>query len=1146
MTVKFFTKYFLVIALLLFTLCSRGQKVTKSIVLDSNYMRLDSLSIIPSSFEIYNQNKLVSDSLYELDFASSTLYWKGSLPVSLRVNYSLFLVDFSANYSKKDTSLIQPVVDFSNPFRSNGNTKQEVDIFGLDNLNKSGSISRGLSVGNAQDLGVNSNFNLQLSGKIGGGISILASVTDDNIPIQPNGNTQQLQDFDKVFIQLSEKDWTLVAGDYSIETFDSHYLRYRKKSMGLSYSNEFVLKDSNKIKANAGVAVSRGKYRTQFFQGVEGNQGPYKLTGADNELFVLILSGTEQVFVDGILLTRGAENDYVIDYNTAEIIFTPKFLITKNKRIEVQFQYSDRNYLRSILHSEVEFQTKKSTSFIRFYSEQDHKNQPLFQDLQDPEKALMASIGNNISEAVIPNETRVGEEENVVSYIKKDSLGYSVFEFSTDSDTTLFRVQFSDLGQGNGNYIQDGFSPFGKVYKWIKPDTVGGNIIKNGQYEPVVLLITPKRKQLLTLENSYQPNENLTIKTDVAFSNEDVNTFSADGNDVNYGLGSKVEIQHRKKLSSSKKAATLTTGGFVDFTSINFSPIEKFRAIEFNRNWNLGNQEITTPLFLGNVNLGLEKDSFGTIRYNLDVLDLGEDFRGVKNNLLANVQLNKVKLDYQGSYLTSKAFTSTEFYRHKSNLEYPLGGFTLGYRDEVESNTFSQSDTLLGTSYSFYDGRVYLKKETKNSQFYSVYYGYRDEKTTQNSELKQAAYSHEAGLDYKLFTTNKKTQLKGNVAYRQLVPTDTNSGLIPENTFLNQTNFSTSLWKQLVNLNTFYSVGSGLEQKREFLYLEVNPGQGVFTWIDYNDNGSKEINEFEIAAFQDQANYIRVFTQSNDYIRTFSNQFSQSVTISPRVLLKDKTNRFSKIISRVSSVSAFRIDRKTTQESLATSLNPFVTNLSDTNLVSLSKQLRLSLFYNRTGYKYGAELLFQNTSNKTLLSNGFDSRETILYGVNLRYQFKKILVKWENEQTQKSLESDFLASRNFKLNTWKTSPTITFQKGSNFNLDFLFSYEEKENILEGDFASLSTLGTSLKYTVVNQLNVSSSFSFVAISFIGEANSSLEYEMLGGLKNGNNFTWEVLLNKRVVKNLDLSLNYIGRKPENLKTIHAGTVEIRAFF
>lgn len=1146
MKVKFFTKYSFVFALLFVTFCASGQRVTKLVTLDSNYTRLDSLSILPSSLQVFNQNMEVPDTLYELDFVTSTLHWKGSLPVNLRVSYTVFPIDFSASYSKKDTSLIQPVVDFSNPFRSSGNTKQEVDIFGLDNLNKSGSISRGLTVGNAQDLGVNSNFNLQLSGKIGGGISILASVTDDNIPIQPDGNTQQLQDFDNVFIQLSENKWVLTAGDYGVETFDSHYLRYRKKSMGLSYSNEFMIKDSNILKANAGVAVSRGKYRTQFFVGVEGNQGPYKLTGADNELFVLVLSGTEQVFVDGILLTRGAENDYVIDYNTAEIIFTPKFLVTKNKRIEVQFQYSDRNYLRSLLHSEVEYQTEKSTSFVRFYSEQDHKNQPLFQELQDPEKLLMSSIGNNISEAVIPNENPIGDNENVVSYLKKDSLGYSIFEFSTNPDSSLFRVQFSDLGQGNGNYIQDGFSPFGKVYRWVKPDTIGGRIVQNGRYEPVVLLITPKRTQLLTLENQYRPTENLVIKTDVAFSNEDVNTFSANGNEVNYGLGTKVEIAHRKKLSKSKNSATLTSGGFVDYTSINFAPVEKFRAIEFNRNWNLGNDEITTPLFLGNANFGLEKDSFGTIQYNLDLLNLGEDFRGIKNNLFAKIQHKKINLDYQGSFLSSESETSTQFYRHKSILEYPLGGFILGYKDEVESNTFSVADSLVGTSYSFYDGRVYLKKQTKSSQFYSLYYGYRNEKTAQNSELEQSAFSHEAGVDYKLFSSNKNTQLSGNVAYRKLVPVDTNSGLVPENTFLNQTNFSTSLWKQLVNLHTFYGVGSGLEQKREFLYVEVNAGQGVFTWIDYNNNKIKEINEFEIAAFQDQANYIRVFTQSNEYIRTFSNQFSQSVTISPRVLLKDKTDKISKIASKVSSVSAFRIDRKTTQESFASSLNPFVADLNDTNLVSLNQQLRSSLFYNRTGYKYGAELLFQNTSNKTLLSNGFDSRQTVLYGVNLRYQLKKILVKWENEQTQKSLESDFLASRNFVLNTWKTSPTLTFQKGSDFNWDFIYSYEEKLNILEGEFASLSTLGTTLKYTVVNKLNLSAGLNFVAIGYQGTANSSLEYEMLEGLKRGNNFTWEILLNKRVAKNLDLTLNYTGRKPEGINTIHSGTVEIRAFF
>ena len=1139
-------QYIFLVIIVFASFLANGQKIVKTIVIDTSFIELDSLSIVPESFSLFSGETLVADSLYELDYVASSLVWKGKIPDTIRVEYVLFSIDFSKRYSNKDTSLIQPLFTYSNPFRSANGNNSELDLFGGDNLNKSGSVSRGISLGNAQDLGVNSNFNLQLSGKIGENISVLASVTDENIPIQPDGNTQQIQDFDNVFIQLSEKNWKVIAGDFSIENFDSHYMRYRKKSMGLFYSNTFETKDSNSISLETSAAVSRGKYRIQFFQGMEGNQGPYKLTGADNELFVLILSGTEQVFVDGILLKRGAENDYIIDYNAAEIIFTPKFLITKNKRIEVQFQYSDRNYLRSVLSAETGFETKNSETILRVYSEQDHKNQPLFQDLEDSEKQLMSAIGNDVSSAFIERETRVGEDENVVSYVKKDSLGYSIYKFSAAQDSNLYRVQFSDVGNGNGNYIQEGFSPFGQVYKWIKPDTIGGTIVQNGNYVPAVLRITPKRKQLITLENNFRANKNLRIKTDLALSNEDVNTFSGIGNNQNLGMGSKMEVFYSKKLSKKKKSALLKTGGSVDFTSINFSPIEKFRVIEFNRNWNLGFAEITTPLLLGNFNLGMQKDSVGKFVYNLDVLDLGEKFRGIKNNLTGSGTWNNTAIDYSGSFLISQAESNTQFYRHKSIVEQKLGRFVLGYKDEVEGNLFVKNDSTLNTSYSFYDGRIYLKNEQNLSKFYSIYYGYRNEKTSRDNELSQSAYSHEAGLDYKLLSKNKRTQIRGNLAYRQLIPVDSGLGLTPENTFLNQTNFSTSFWKELVSLNTFYSIGSGLEQKREFLYVEVNPGQGVFTWIDYNENGTKEINEFEIAAFQDQANYIRVFTQSNEYIRTFSNQFTQSVTLSPRVLLQKKTQKIFQFISKLSSVSAARIDRKTTFESAESSLNPFATNLNDSNLVSLNKQLRSSLFFNRTGYKYGVEVLFQNTSNKVLLSNGFDSRETVICGVNLRYRFDKILFKIENEITAKSLESDFLSSRNFSLNTKKTAPTLTYQKGANFNVDFLFSYEEKNNSVEGEFASLSSLGTRVKYTETNKLNLSAGFNFIAISFLGTPNSSLEYEMLEGLKNGNNMTWELLINKKIGGNLDLSISYNGRKPENFKSIHAGTVEVRAFF
>ena len=138
-------------------------------------------------------------------------------------------------------------------------------------------------------------------------------------------------------------------------------------------------------------------------------------------------------------MTRGREYDYTIDYNTAEITFTAKRRITKDKRIKVEFQYTDQSFSRTLIQGSAAFEKKKFRVYVNAYSESDLKNQPLQQNLSDEDKALLSLVGDSTQNAIRSSVVDVGYNNSQNLYAMIDSLGYdSVLVINTSPDSAVF------------------------------------------------------------------------------------------------------------------------------------------------------------------------------------------------------------------------------------------------------------------------------------------------------------------------------------------------------------------------------------------------------------------------------------------------------------------------------------------------------------------------------------------------------------------------------------------------------------------------------------------------------------------------------------------------------------------------------------
>lgn len=931
-------------------------------------------------------------------------------------------------------------------------------------------------------------------------------------------------------------------------------------------------------------AVSRGKFARQIVAGQEGNQGPYRLQGAEGERFIIVLAGTEKVYLDGLLLRRGLDDDYIIDYNLGEVTFTPRRLISKDSRVIIEFEYAVQTYLRSTMAANAAWQTGKSRFYFNAYSEQDSRNSGGAQDLSAAERSRLAQAGDNLQNAYASGidtlDAAGGFDPSRVLYKSVDTLACGVLVpvlvYSAHPDSARYAARFTEVPLGQGNYVQVQTAANGRVYRWVAPDSISCQ--PGGNFEPVVRLIAPESRQLFTVGTELQVTKSTQVQAEVALSNRDFNRFSPLGNDDNTGLGGFFSLRQNLFPAGAAKGWNVQLNGIYEFAGQQFVPLNPYRPAEFTRDWNIGTAEKPATEHWARGGFSLQKNGWGSARYEFGAFLRQSLYDGARHTAQARFQHSGFDLLAEANLLqTGGVAERTRFSRPKFDLGKTFfrkdkkPWFKIGLYGERERNErrVTNADTLNRASFWYDLGRLYWQTpENQGAWQLGATWMHRNDFAPLGQAFKQNTAVDEANLTGRWAPAPQPAKkgaaapvqsLAWNLSWRQLRVLDAElTSLDPQQTYLGRLDYTLSAWKNAVAFTTGYELGSGQSPKLEFSYVRVNPGEGQYAWVDRNQDSILQVDEMEIAVFQDQAEYIRVAVTTTEYVRTNNATINQSLRLDPRLVWGQSKKRWPRALSRLSTQSNLQITRRVLAAARGEpAWNPFDLAVADTALVAVSATVRNALYVNRADPGWDASLSWSDNRGRTALTTGFESRGLSEWTLHGRANFGR---QWSSEldliRGDKSNDSQIFNARDYDIRFWRTGPKLTWLPARSFRLVASYTWRDSRNTLpsaetarQTDWSAEMTWNPPGKpndagFRAVTSVRTRATYSRIA--FNGASNSAVAYAMLDGLQDGRNFLWSLNIDRQLSRSVQLSLNYEGRKTGGNRMVHVGRAQVRAIF
>jgi len=1095
---------------------------------------------LPDSFLISGSEIAWVDSIrlhrgqdYEMDYLRGIFRFTASPGVgrTLRIVYKIIPVSLSRVYFHRRRVVAKPeaapeshgsdgrLAALPKPRPASGE-------FLPSNLRKSGSIVRGVSVGSNQNLSVDSGLRMQISGQLANNVEVVASLTDQDTPIQPEGNTQTLQEIDKVFIQVKSPNVEATLGDYNFKLDGGEFTRYDRKLEGVK---GVVTLPNVELKASA--AVSRGQFRTNEFLGQEGNQGPYQLTGENGNVNILVLAGTERVWIDGEEMARGENLDYVIEYGNGQITFTRNRLITSDSRITVDFQFSDesfqKNYLaargKTMLFDErVEF----STTFIR---ESDDRNDPLTLDINDQRLAALESSGDSL--AITPGWTFVGPDSGAYS---RDDAGIFTFVGSGSGD---FDVIFSFFGPGKGDYRNVGLGRF---------EYVGEGL---GDYRPFVILPQAQRHDIVGIDLNAAPAKGLNIKSELAFSNFDQNLYSnVDDND---NLGSAynlvADFRPQQVRVGGLNLGRFDLSGRLRHKTAHFRDVDRTTIAEFNRRWNIDSSRQTAEESITEISgdyVPVPGFSLGGGFGRLSKTSAFESQRWEVRTRLDREHLPKISHFVEFINRDNKQSGTSDWLRQKGNAEYQLKWVKPFFQFEGEVRKDSQKDTT-GTGFRYDSYTTGLQLSPWRSLFATVTFNLRDDDDRGNGVFTNKSIARTQS--YKLGLRNwHALNVNASFIHRtrdfsDLSVQDTRTDLADVRVAYRPKRFG-------VRANVNYQISNTQVARQEEVFLEVAEGDGNFRF-------NEELQEFEPDPF---GNFVRRLFSTKNFTPVIELRMRTDLKLTPakffrksKVSPQKHVGLMQRILSPLTTETFVRIDERTTEKDVAKiyllQLGSFQQD-STTILGSIEFRQDIHLWENSRNFSLRYRYRGRNELNNQFVNGGQD-REVREHGLRIIRQLNSELsvqLNFKHSKEDRIFQSIAREDRRIRANELKADLVYRFQR--KWELGTKMRVSSSQDLVPDPHtkATLLALAPRLNYTLSRKGRARGEIEFTNVS-LSPAGQFIPFELTEGNRAGTTLRWNFGFDYRVSQNVQASLTYFGRKePNRPDAQHIAKMEMRAFF